>query len=61
MKKNLFKLALYILLHISCYVVGSFVAMDFNPMHWWLFDSTGGRLIVVGLELTWLGALISQD
>ena len=61
MKKNLVKIALYILLLLSCYVVGSFVAMDFNPAHWWLFDSIGGRLIVVGLELTWLGALISQD
>jgi hypothetical protein len=35
--------------------------MDFNPMHWWLFDSTGGRILVVGIELTWLGALISQE
>lgn len=61
MKQSLIKIALYILLHIACYVVGSFVAMDFNPMNWWIFTSTGGRLIVVVLELTWLGALISQD
>ena len=61
MKSALIKIVLYILLHISCYVVGSFVALDFNPMHWWLFDSTGGRLLFVGLEITWLGALISQD
>lgn len=61
MKSALIKIVLYLLLHVACYVVGSFIAMDFNPMNWWLFDSTGGRLLVVGVELTWLGALISQD
>lgn len=61
MKSALIKIVLYLLLHVACYVLGSFVAMDFNPMHWWLFDSTAGRLLVVGVELTWLGALISQD
>jgi len=35
--------------------------MDFNPMHWWLFGSIGGRILVVGIELTWLGALISNE
>lgn len=34
------------------YLAGSFVAWNFDPMHWWLIKSTFGRLIFVIFEIT---------
>ena len=39
------------------YLLGSFIAWDFNPMHWWLFTSTFGRVIAIILELGILSSI----
>jgi hypothetical protein len=33
------------------YLLGSFIAWDWNPMHWWIFTSTWGRVIAVFIEI----------
>jgi hypothetical protein len=34
------------------YLIGSFVAWDWNPTNWWLFTSVWGRVIFVLLEIS---------
>lgn len=37
------------------YLVGSFIAWDFNPLNWWIFTSVFGRIIgilLVGLAFS---------
>ena len=33
------------------YLLGSFIAWDFNPFHWWAFTSTFGRVLMVIVEV----------
>jgi len=33
------------------YLLGAFVALDWNPLHWWLFSNTFGRVVGVIIEL----------
>jgi hypothetical protein len=33
------------------YLVGSFIAFDFNPINWWLLSHTVGRIIFVIIEI----------
>lgn len=40
-----------ILVNILYYLIGSFIAWDWNPMNWWLINSLLGRIILVVLEL----------
>jgi FtsH-binding integral membrane protein len=39
------------------YLLGAFIAWDFNPMHWWLFNTTFGRVIAIILELCIISAI----
>jgi hypothetical protein len=34
------------------YLLGAFIAQDWNPMHWWLFTSVWGRIIAVLIEVS---------
>ena len=36
-----------IAIHIFLYLIGSFIAWDFNPLHWWVFTATGGSVLFV--------------
>jgi len=36
-----------IVIHIFLYLIGSFIAWDFNPLHWWLFTDTRGRVLFI--------------
>lgn len=33
------------------YLIGSFIAMDWNPINWWLVENFWGRVIIIVLEL----------
>ena len=33
------------------YLLGSFIAWDFNPFHWWAFTTTFGRVLMVIVEV----------
>lgn len=34
-----------LLVYVVVYLFFSFVAWDFNPLHWWLITSTFGRIV----------------
>jgi hypothetical protein len=34
------------------YLLGSFIALDFNPYHWWAFTTTFGRILMVIVEVS---------
>jgi hypothetical protein len=34
------------------YLLGSFIAWDFNPYHWWAFTTTFGRVLMVIFEVS---------
>jgi len=36
-----------IAIHIFLYLIGSFIAWNFNPLHWWLFTATWGSVLFV--------------
>lgn len=33
------------------YIIGSFIALDFNPLNWWIFKDPTGRVIITLLEI----------
>lgn len=33
------------------YIIGSFIALDFNPLNWWIFEETMGRILIIILEI----------
>lgn len=39
------------------YLLGAFVAWDWNPMNWWLFTTTFGRVIAIIIELGIISAV----
>ena len=43
--KILIRILVTIAIHIFLYLIGSFIAWDFNPLHWWLFTATWGRIL----------------
>ena len=49
-----------IVIHIFLYLIGSFIAWDFNPLHWWLFTSTYGRVLFIYLYLPYEFILIKE-
>ena len=34
------------------YLIGSFIAWDWNPMNWWLFTNPFGRVLAILLEIS---------
>ena len=36
-----------IAIHIFLYLIGSFIAWNFNPLHWWLFTATWSSVLFV--------------
>ncbi len=39
-----------IIVNTALYLLGTFIAMDWNPINWWLFNSAFGRVIIVIIE-----------
>lgn len=40
------------------YLLGTFISFDFNPMDWWLFNLSIGRLIILIIEFIIITASI---
>jgi hypothetical protein len=38
--------------NVAIYLIGSFVAWNWDPREWWLITSTWGRFILVIIELS---------
>lgn len=57
-----FKLLFWcVLINAIYWMIGSFIALDINPMNWWLFTSTTGRIIVIILEIQVLVSAIKIE
>lgn len=49
--KIFIRILVTIAIHIFLYLIGSFIAWNFNPLHWWLFTTTWGRILFVFIYL----------
>lgn len=49
-----------LLVNVILYLIGSFIALDLDPQHWWLFRSLLGRIVVIPLEVMII-AMALQD
>lgn len=55
------KLAGFIVVHLVFYLMGSFIAWDFNPLNWWLFQSWGGRVIFLMVEIFGISNYLAEN
>lgn len=55
------KLGVLILVHLLFYLLGSFIAWDFNPLNWWLFTSWVGRILFLIFEIYGAGNYLAED
>lgn len=55
------KLGVLVLSHLIFYLVGSFIAWDINPLHWWLFTSSFGRVLFLLFEIYGIGNFLADD
>jgi hypothetical protein len=54
--KAVFKVLLMIAIpmilgNLVYYIIGSFLALDFNPLNWWAFKEPAGRIIITLFEI----------
>ena len=49
-----------LLVNVILYLIGSFIALDLDPQHWWLFGSLLGRIAFILLEVMII-AMALQD
>lgn len=54
--KAVFKILLMIVIpmilgNLVYYIIGSFLALDFNPLNWWAFKDPAGRIIITLFEI----------
>ena len=40
-----------LLLNVILYIIGSFIAYNWNPLEWWLFKETFGRVCFILIEI----------
>jgi len=50
-----------IFLHLVVYLIGSFIAWDWNPLHWWIFTSSFGRILFLIFEMIGIFKCLSED
>lgn len=43
-------IGILLLINIFVYLIGSFIAFDINPLHWWMFNSSVGRVVFLIIE-----------
>jgi len=55
------EIAGFIFLHLVVYLIGSFIAWDWNPLHWWIFTSSFGRILFLIFEMTCFFNYLSED
>jgi hypothetical protein len=41
----------FLLINLLFYGLGSFIAFDWNPLHWWLLSTWGGRVVFLFGEM----------
>ena len=45
----------FILLNLLWYITFSFIFSSLNPFEWWLFINPWGRVIIIFMELSFIG------
>ena len=55
------KLGAFLLVHSVLYLIGCFIAWDINPLHWWIFTSSFGRILFLLFEMTCIVNYLSED
>jgi hypothetical protein len=55
------KIAAFIFIHLVIYLIGSFIAWDWNPLHWWIFTSSFGRMLFLLFEVMGIFSYLSED
>jgi hypothetical protein len=48
----------FILLNAFFYLIGSFIAFDFNPTHWWIIKNIVGRFGFLFMEFSILATSV---
>jgi hypothetical protein len=43
-------IGIFLLLNVMIYLIGSFIAWDLNPLNWWTFKDTFGRILFLAIE-----------
>jgi hypothetical protein len=43
-------IGIFLLLNVMIYLIGSFIAWDLNPLNWWTFKDTFGRILFLFME-----------
>ncbi len=62
LKNNIMKnITWFIFIHLVVYLIGSFIAWDWNPLHWWIFTSSFGRILFLLFEMTCILNYLSED
>ena len=47
----------FLLVNLFLYGLGTFIAFDPNPLHWWLLSSWGGRVLFLFIEMYIIGTV----
>jgi hypothetical protein len=55
------ELGTFLLAHLIFYLIGSFIAWDWNPLHWWILTSPIGRILFLLFEMTCIFNYLSED
>jgi hypothetical protein len=50
-----------IIMLIAVYMLGSFLALDYNPLHWWLFTDAFGRFFAILIFILVLGVALDDE
>jgi hypothetical protein len=48
-------IGVFLIINTLVYLLGSFIAFELNPMQWWLFKDTLGRILFIILEIILFG------
>ena len=54
------KIGTFILVHCIVYLIGCFIAWDINPLDWWLFNTSIGRICFLVFEMFCIGNLLED-
>ena len=55
------KLGAFLLIHSVIYLIGCFIAWDINPLNWWLFNTSIGRIFFLVFEIIGIGNYLLDD
>ena len=55
------KLGEFVLVHFIFYLIGCFIAWDFNLFNWWLFTSSVGRIFFLIFEIIGISNFLMED